>query len=116
MSKEPIEYLKHIRDECSFILSVIPEDFSKNEFLSDETLQRGIVRSLEIIGEAINTILVVEPDIQISSARQIVNTRNFIIHQYEEVSDQVLWSILIKHLPLLRTEVHNLINQRLNNH
>lgn len=34
MSKEPIEYLKHIKDECSYILSVIPPDFSKEEFLN----------------------------------------------------------------------------------
>ncbi len=56
MSKEPLEYLKHIRDECSFLLSVIPEDFTKNEFLSDETLKRAAVRSLEIIGEATKKI------------------------------------------------------------
>jgi len=50
--KEPVEYLKHIKDECLFILSVIPEGFSKDEFLADETLKRAVVRSLEIIGEA----------------------------------------------------------------
>jgi hypothetical protein len=37
MFKEPIEYLKHIKDECSFILSVIPAGFSNDEFLADET-------------------------------------------------------------------------------
>lgn len=52
MSKEPIEYLKHIRDECSYILSVSGEDLSKNDFLENETLKRATVRSLEIIGEA----------------------------------------------------------------
>ena len=50
MSKEPIEYLKHIKDECSFILSVISEDFTKDEFIASETLKRAVVRSLEIIG------------------------------------------------------------------
>jgi uncharacterized protein with HEPN domain len=52
MSKEPLEYLKHIRDEITFILSVISDDLSKDDFLSDETLKRAVVRSLEIIGEA----------------------------------------------------------------
>ncbi len=28
MSKEPIEYLRHILDECKFILSVTSNDFS----------------------------------------------------------------------------------------
>lgn len=56
MSKEPLEYLKHIRDECAYILSVIHSDLSKDEFLRDETLKRAIVRSLEVIGEATKKI------------------------------------------------------------
>ena len=46
MSKEPIEYVKHIVDECSYLISVI-NNISKNEFLDDETLKRAVVRSLE---------------------------------------------------------------------
>ena len=52
MLKEPMEYLKHIYDECSYVLSVSSQ-LSKDAFLDDETLKRAIVRSLEIIGEAI---------------------------------------------------------------
>ena len=39
MSKEPIEYLMHIRDESNYILSVISNDITKDEFLNDETLK-----------------------------------------------------------------------------
>lgn len=56
MSKEPFEYLKHIRDESIFILSVINNNISKDDFLNDETLKRAVVRSLEIIGEATKKI------------------------------------------------------------
>ena len=52
MSKEPIEYLKHIRDESYYILSFINNGITKEDFLKDETLKRAFVRSLEIIGEA----------------------------------------------------------------
>jgi uncharacterized protein with HEPN domain len=45
MSKEPIEYLRHILDECKFILSVTGNDFSKGDLLQDETLKRALVRS-----------------------------------------------------------------------
>jgi len=55
MSKEPIGYLKHIADECSYIISVSRE-LSKDELLNDETLKRAIVRSIEIIGEATKKI------------------------------------------------------------
>ena len=36
MSKEPIEFLKHIYDECSYLLS-INENLTKEDFLNDET-------------------------------------------------------------------------------
>jgi uncharacterized protein with HEPN domain len=52
MSKDPIEYLRHIQDECQFILSVTANELSKNDLVENEILKRAIVRSLEIIGEA----------------------------------------------------------------
>jgi uncharacterized protein with HEPN domain len=52
MSKEPIEYLKHIRDESHYILSIINKGITEDDFLCDETLKRAVIRSLEIIGEA----------------------------------------------------------------
>ena len=39
MSKQPLEYLKHILDECNFILSVTNTNLSKNEFLDNEILK-----------------------------------------------------------------------------
>jgi len=38
MPKDPVEYLKHILDECAYIKSVITPDLDKNEFLENETL------------------------------------------------------------------------------
>lgn len=51
MSKEPLEFLKHIADECFYLLSV-RDNLTKEDFLDDETLKRAVIRSLEIIGEA----------------------------------------------------------------
>lgn len=43
MSKEPLEYLRHISDECLFILSVTDKDFSKDDLIQDETLKRAVL-------------------------------------------------------------------------
>ena len=43
MHKDPIEYLKHILDECEFIKSVITPELKKSEFLRDETLKRAVI-------------------------------------------------------------------------
>jgi uncharacterized protein with HEPN domain len=55
MSKEPIEFLKHIADECTYLL-FINKNLTKDDFIEDETLKRAVVRSLEIIGEATKKI------------------------------------------------------------
>ena len=51
MSKEPKDYLRHIQDECVYLISV-SENLIYEDFLGNETLKRATVRSLEIIGEA----------------------------------------------------------------
>lgn len=44
-------------------------------------------------------------DIKITNARKIVYARNYIIHGYDSLSVDILWSIVINHLPLLKEEV-----------
>jgi uncharacterized protein with HEPN domain len=45
--------------------------------------------------------------IKFSDARKIVDTRNRIIHGYDTVSDEIIWSVVIKYLPLLHTEIQS---------
>ena len=48
MSKDPKEYLRHIQDECQFLVSVT-NNLTYSNFIQDEILKRAVVRSLEII-------------------------------------------------------------------
>ena len=50
------------------------------EFQNDLKTKRAIERNIEIIGEAVNRILNVDPNFPITNARKIVDTRNRIIH------------------------------------
>jgi uncharacterized protein with HEPN domain len=54
-------------------------------------------------------ILKEDPKIQITDSRKIVDTRNRIIHGYDVVSDDVIWLIVIKSLPILEKEVKILL-------
>lgn len=49
--------------------------------------KKAIERNIEIIGEAVNRILKVNPDFQIKNAKNIIGTRNRIIHSYDNISD-----------------------------
>ena len=74
-------------------------------------LRRAVERNIEIIGEAMNRILKEDSEIQITNSRKIVDARNYIIHGYDSLSPEILWSIIINHLPLLHQEVSSLLNE-----
>jgi len=80
------------------------------DYVSDTKTKRAVERNLEIIGEAVNRILRKDSDFQIEHAKQIVGTRNRIIHGYDKISDELIWSIIIDHLPKLKEEVKVLLN------
>ena len=80
-------------------------------FSNDIKTKRAVERNLEIIGEAMKRILDKDPDFSLTNARKIVDARNRIIHGYDSVSDDVIWSIIINHLPKLEKEVDDLIKK-----
>ena len=80
-------------------------------FCNDTLFRRGIERNIEIMGEAMNQVLKINPDISITAARKVVDTRNFVIHAYDSLKPDILWGIVINHLPLLKKEVSILLNQ-----
>jgi uncharacterized protein with HEPN domain len=73
-------------------------------------LQQAVERNLEIIGEATKRLLEIDPDIAISNTRPIINTRNKISHGYDEIENPQIWGIIIKYLPLLKSEVQTLLD------
>lgn len=52
-----------------------------------------------------NRILKINPNIPITSARRIVDTRNYLIHGYDSLREDIIWAIVVRHLPLLKQEV-----------
>jgi uncharacterized protein with HEPN domain len=81
------------------------------EYVSDIKTKRAIERDLEIIGEAANRILKKDKDIKLNNVEKIIGTRNRIIHGYDKISDDLIWSIVINHLPKLKDEVTGLLDE-----
>jgi uncharacterized protein with HEPN domain len=73
--------------------------------------KRAIERNIEIIGEAVSRIIKLNPDFPITNSRKIVDTRNRIIHGYDSVSDEIIWSIVVKELDKLEKEVDDYISK-----
>jgi uncharacterized protein with HEPN domain len=106
MSKEPVEYLKHIRDESLYILSITSKGITKEEFLNDETLKRAVVPSLEIIGEASKKI---PADFKIKwdkvKWKDMAGMRDRLIHDYMGVNYSIVWDVIKNKIPELGEQV-----------
>lgn len=95
--------------EIDSFFSEIPKEFST--YKNDLRTRRAVERNIEIIGEALSRILTKDPEINISNSRKIVDTRNRIINGYDAVSDEIIWGIVIKHIPVLQKEVQALLGE-----
>ncbi len=109
MQEEIKVWLEDIDRAIEEINTFLPEKRVFSIFQQDLKTKRAIERNIEIIGEAMNRILSVNPDIVISHSRKIVDTRNRIIHGYDSVSDDVIWLIAIRYIPILKEEVVKLM-------
>ncbi|MCC7244919.1 MAG: DUF86 domain-containing protein [Saprospiraceae bacterium] len=108
MQEEIKVWLEDIQKAIAEINDFLPEPKNFLDFQTDIKTKRAVERNIEIIGEAMSRILSVEPGIPISDSRKIVDTRNRIIHGYDSVSDDVIWLIAIRYLPVLDKEIKEL--------
>ncbi len=101
--------LKDIEQSIKEIYSFLPANRDFFEFQNDLKTKKAVERNIEIIGEAMDRILKTEPNFPISDSRKIVDTRNRIIHGYDSVSEDVIWLIVSRYLPILEKQVKELL-------
>ena len=89
---EARKYLYDIQQACQKI-----QRFTRNrslkDYQGDEMLRSAVERQLEIVGEALNQLLRVDPDLStsISQARRVVGLRNRLIHGYTDIANDIVW-------------------------
>jgi len=112
MSKQYVELLKHILDECNFIQETISIDTSFNEFIDDEVLKRAVVRSLEIIGEATKKI---PADVKYNwkeiEWKNMAGMRDKLIHDYFGINYKIVWDVIKNKIPVLQKQIEKVINE-----
>ena len=107
--------LKHLQDVLNAIneLEGFFADFPKRFDLFEKDGLRicAVERKTEIMGEAINRIRKKDPTFEIPNAKEIINTRNRIIHGYDRVETEFLWSLVLRHIPQLKQDIERIISE-----
>lgn len=112
MAKTVYKYLEDIKNAITDIDSFFTNrSYQYQEFVSDICLRSAIQWKIAIIGEALNQALKIEPSLAITNARKIVDTRNYLIHGYDSLRPDIIWAIVINHLPVLRKEVERILKE-----
>ncbi|GAA4834990.1 HepT-like ribonuclease domain-containing protein [Saccharopolyspora rosea] len=89
--------------------------FSKGEdfagYQANAMLRSAVERQFEIIGEALNQLSKVDPELaaQVPDLARIVAFRNILIHGYATVDDALVWQVLTERLPGLADVLRTLL-------
>jgi len=112
MPHKSAKYLFDIMESIVSIENYLGENRDFVEYCKNKQLRRAVERELEIIGEALNNLKKLDDTVEITFYRQIIGLRNQIIHSYDNIDNETIWGILMKHLPTLKIEIENLINTK----
>ena len=103
------EFAKHIQDEIIFIEEECVF-LNFDQFITNELFKRAVVRSLEIIGEAVKNIpseiLEKYPD---TEWKNIARTRDILIHHYFGIDYEIIWDIIQNYLPKLKSDIEKIL-------
>ncbi|MBL4586723.1 MAG: DUF86 domain-containing protein [Flavobacteriales bacterium] len=108
MDRVPV-WLEDILVAIDEIEQDLPPINDFNLYKKNRTAKRAIERNLEIIGEAMSRVLSANEDIEITDARKIVNLRNQVIHGYDSISDEIIYTIATRYVPKLKLDVEKLM-------
>ena len=103
-------FLFDIQRACQAI-GAFTSQLTFEEYVADLKTRSAVERQLEIAGEAVSQMLKYFPEMQadLSEGPRVIAFRNYLIHAYATVSNQVVWGILQSNLPELAAKVEELL-------
>jgi len=110
MLLEEEKLLSDILTSIHSINEYIKDNSTFDFFYSNKIIRRAVERELEIIGEAVRNLQKFDSKINLNNTHQIIAVRNRIAQAYDGVDYITIWSIVINHLPKLKTEIEDLFD------
>jgi len=110
LTKDDSVYLEHILDEIAFLTSHV-ECLRFEDLMEDELLQRGVIRSLEIIGEASKNV---SPGLKEAYPQipwnEMAATRDKLIYAYHLIEFEIVWRTLNEDTSLLKSFMRRILD------
>jgi uncharacterized protein with HEPN domain len=107
--KDDFAFVKHILESINAI-EEFSEGINKDEFMSTRLKQSAIVREIEIIGEAVKNISEkIKKKYPEVEWKDIVGTRDKMIHHYFGVDLNIVWEIAKKDIPVLKVSIEKIL-------
>lgn len=105
--------LEQIKDSVLFVMTAT-EGKTLADYSSDRLLRQAVERNLEIVGEAVGRLRRDDPNTasRLSEHERIVAFRNILIRGYDLVDDELVWETIQTKLPILLSEVDELLQGR----
>jgi uncharacterized protein with HEPN domain len=81
------------------------------EFVASDLLRSAVERQCEIIGEALNRLRAIAPDVahSIADLPRAVAFRNLLIHGYAQIDAQTVWRIATTDVPRLADDLADVL-------
>jgi uncharacterized protein with HEPN domain len=112
MSRDELVYLRHVLDAVGRI-EQYTDGVNEQAFHASTLIQDGVIRQLEIVGEAVKRLPAAlrekYPDIP---WQDIAGTRDKLIHHYFGVSLDEVWLMVQRDIPVLKAEVFAILGER----
>lgn len=109
--KKDLVRVKHILDAMALLDQYLGE-VSEEEFLHSDLLINLAARQIAIIGEAMDSFSVEfrekYADLPYQKAKDM---RNFLIHEYFDVSDKIVWDTYKEDIPLLKSGLEKALEE-----
>ncbi|KPK99696.1 MAG: hypothetical protein AMJ91_06780 [candidate division Zixibacteria bacterium SM23_73_3] len=110
----PRKYKAYLKDILEAVRKI--EKYTENicvvDFAKDELIQDGVVRNLEIIGEAVKNI---PEDIKSTRSqvewKKIAGLRDILIHGYFGIDVDIVWDVVKNKIPELKQKILEILSE-----
>ncbi|MGN6494183.1 MAG: HepT-like ribonuclease domain-containing protein [Agriterribacter sp.] len=99
------KYFEDMLLSIDIIESHLKDIRNLQEYESDQKAIDSVERRLAIIGEALFKADKLDQALTISDKKRIIGLRHILVHDYDLIDDSTIWLIVQKNLPLLKSEL-----------